>query len=80
MMNSPFTSRSDAIAAQITGSTKTPAEAIDRIYITTLARRPTARELERLTAYVHRPGVTPRAAYGDVLWALLNSSEFVLNH
>ena len=80
MMNSPFTAKSDVTAAQITAGTKTPAEAIERIYLTALSRRPTARETERLTTYINRPGSTPRTAYGDVLWALLNSSEFVLNH
>jgi hypothetical protein len=45
-----------------------------------LARRPSAKETERLTTYVNRPGATTRVAYGDILWALLNSSEFVLNH
>jgi hypothetical protein len=45
-----------------------------------LSRRPTPVELERRVAYVMRAGNTPRTAYGDLLWALLNSSEFVLNH
>jgi hypothetical protein len=80
LMNSPFTNKSDVVAAQLTSGTKTPAEAIDKIYLTALARRPNARELERLTAYVNRPGATPRAAYGDILWVLLNGSEFVHNH
>jgi len=80
MMNSPFTAKSDVTAAQITGSAKTPREAIEKLYLTTLARRPTTQEVDRLTNYINRPGSTPRTAYGDVLWALLNSSEFVLNH
>ena len=80
MMNSPFTNKSEVIAANMTKSAKTPAEAIEQIYLVALSRRPTAAETQRLTAYVNRPGNTPRAAYGDILWALLNSSEFVLNH
>lgn len=80
MMNSPFTSKAEPIAASITSGAKSPNEAIERIYLTALARRPTAAEMQRLTTYVNRPGATPRAAYGDILWALLNSSEFVLNH
>jgi hypothetical protein len=80
MMNSAFTNRSEAIAAEITRGTKTPAEALDRIYLTALSRRPTAAETQRLTAYISRPGTTPRTAHGDILWALLNSSEFVHNH
>jgi hypothetical protein len=80
LMNSPFTNRAEAIAADITKDTKAPAEAIERIYLTALSRRPNQAEMERLTAYVNRPAATPRVAYGDILWALLNSSEFVLNH
>jgi hypothetical protein len=67
-------------AGQITAGTKTPTEAIERIYLTALARRPNTAELDRLTKYVSRPGATQRAAYGDILWVLLNSSEFQLNH
>jgi hypothetical protein len=80
MMNSPFTNRAEPIAAQITSGAKTPADAIERIFVTALARRPTAAETQRFTTYVNRPGATPRVAYGDILWALLNSSEFNLNH
>ena len=80
IMNSPFTNKAEVMAAQITGNAKSPAEAIDRIYLAALARRPNAAEMTRLTAYVNRPGSTPRAAYGDILWVLLNSSEFTLNH
>jgi hypothetical protein len=80
MMNSPFTAKSDVTAGQITVGTKTPQEAIERIYLACLSRRPTTRETDRLVAYVNRAGSTPRTSYGDILWALLNSSEFVLNH
>lgn len=80
MMNSAFTNRAEVIAGQIAGNAKSPAEAIEKIYVTALSRRPTAAETQRLTTYVNRPGATTRAAYGDILWALLNSSEFVLNH
>lgn len=80
LMNSPFTNRAEAIAADITKNTKTPAEAVERLYLTAYARRPSAKESERYVTYVNRPGSTPRVAYGDILWALLNSSEFVHNH
>jgi hypothetical protein len=80
MMNSPFTNRAEAIAADVTKNAKTPAEAVERLYLTAYARRPTAAELERRLAYVNSPGRTPRAAYGDILWAFLNSSEFLHNH
>jgi hypothetical protein len=80
MMNSPFTNKTEVTAGQITVGTKSTAEAIEKIYVAALSRRPTAEETQRLTIYVNRPGATARAAYGDILWVLLNSSEFVLNH
>jgi hypothetical protein len=80
MMNSPFTNKSEAIAVSLTRETKTPAQAVERLYMAALSRRPTPAELERRVTYVTRSGTTPRAAYGDLLWALLNTSEFVLNH
>jgi hypothetical protein len=59
----------------------TPAR-IEALYLSTLTRRPTAAEQSRLIAYVDSGG--PRKdsseALADVFWALLNSSEFMLNH
>ena len=56
MMNSPFTAKSDVTANQIIGSTKDAKEAIERIYLAALSRRPTTAEVNRLTAYINRPG------------------------
>ncbi len=52
-----------------------PAQVIEEMYLATLSRRPTADELTRLTAFVGAGGAD---AYGDVLWAILNSSEFTM--
>jgi hypothetical protein len=52
---------------------------IEQIYLMTVSRPPTPPEKERMDAYVTRHGDTPRT-YGDILWALMNSSEFVTNH
>lgn len=52
-----------------------PAQVIEELYLATLSRRPTADELTRLTAFV---GSGSADAYGDVLWAILNSSEFTM--
>ena len=50
---------------------------IDELYLTALSRRPTTIEREQMVAYVEG-SQDRRVACEDVLWALLNSKEFVL--
>jgi hypothetical protein len=52
---------------------------VETLFLATLSRRPTAEESARLSAHV-RGSRDRDAALGDVFWALLNSSEFFLNH
>jgi hypothetical protein len=61
-----------ATAKQLTTGLK-PEAAIEKLYLTVLARRPTADETKRLTEHVK---ANPTDGYADVLWAVLNSSEF----
>ncbi|MGH7128444.1 MAG: DUF1549 and DUF1553 domain-containing protein, partial [Planctomycetaceae bacterium] len=55
---------------------------IETLYLATLSRPPRPEELERMAAYVEdgEAQQDPKSALGDVFWALLNSSEFLLNH
>jgi hypothetical protein len=82
LMNGPLMAAGRMIAvatkAGEVSKTSTPPQVIEKLYLTALARRPTADETKRLTAFVAKAS-DPRAAYGDVLWVLLNSSEFALN-
>jgi hypothetical protein len=75
LMNSPIASSPAAVRA-VTGGASKPEEAIERIYLAALSRRPTAEETKNLIAHVDRVGGP--TAYGDILWAVLNSSEFTL--
>jgi len=51
------------------------AAAVSRLYLRALARRPTDRELLKCRAYI--AGIENRAeAFEDILWALINSTEF----
>ncbi|HXG47594.1 MAG TPA: DUF1553 domain-containing protein, partial [Methylomirabilota bacterium] len=61
-------------------SRRSPAEIVEELYLLALSRPPTARELEIATAAFTAPGATRQTATEDVLWALLNSAEFVFNH
>jgi len=82
LMNGPLMAagRMTSVAARAGEVTKTstPAQVIEKLYLTTFARKPTADEAKRLTEFVAK-APDPKAAYGDVLWVLLNSSEFALN-
>jgi hypothetical protein len=55
---------------------------IEELYLSAIARKPRAEELERLVKYVDKGGPSgdPKKALADVFWALLNSSEFIFNH
>jgi hypothetical protein len=56
---------------------------LTELYLITLSRKPTAREMAKLSTYVREGeaiGRTEEAALADVFWALLNSSEFGLNN
>jgi hypothetical protein len=55
---------------------------IEALYLAALSRKPTPEESAKLVAYVNKGGPKgdPKRALGDVFWALLNSSEFILNH
>ena len=56
-------------------------ERLASLYWATLNRPPNNFELERLRQFVAVQGTEQRAArYEDILWMLLNSSEFRLNH
>lgn len=76
LMNASLTNN-PALVRGLVGSNPTPAAAIERLYLTTLSRKPTPTELNDLTTYVQMTGAS-YAAYGDILWALLNSSEFTM--
>ncbi len=65
---------------RIAESELTSRQKINRVFMATLARKPTGTELgvaNRLLAY--RDGDVA-GALQDILWALLNSNEFILNH
>jgi hypothetical protein len=88
LMNGRFTAdvtdieKSMTLAAIVDAPFLNTAGRVEALYLATLSRAPRAEELRRLTAYVDAggPRKDSKAALADVFWALLNSSEFFLNH
>ncbi|MBP85217.1 MAG: hypothetical protein CMJ64_00630 [Planctomycetaceae bacterium] len=52
---------------------------IEDAYLRALSRYPSEKERDRSLAYV-KEASNPVAGLGDVLWALLNTKEFIVNH
>ena len=52
---------------------------INDAYLRTLVRRPTEQELARSITYL-KQSPTAKDGLRDILWALLNTKEFALNH
>jgi hypothetical protein len=78
LMNGPLFNNGGK-ALQEAMQSKTSAEAIDRLFLVVLSRHPTVEEDRRLTSYVAQQK-DRRTAYSDIVWTLLNCSEFRLNH
>jgi hypothetical protein len=56
-----------------------PATVIEELFIRCLNRRPTAGELGDFQKLIPAPPASPKP-YEDIVWALLNSTEFMFNH
>lgn len=54
-----------------------PEDGVDFVYRAVLSRRPTADELQTSLDYIRTKG---DGKYPDLIWALLNGTEFVANH
>jgi hypothetical protein len=79
LMNSSEMNNTSAVIAKLMKTESTPEKIIEALYLRVLARRPSAAETAKMTAYVKREQ-DPAQGYSDVMWALLNSAEFMFNH
>ena len=66
--------------AQLIASERSPDAIIDELYLSAFGRLPREEERTAARAAFTAAGATRRSAAEDILWALLNSAEFVLNH
>lgn len=79
LLNGDLLNRETPGLARLLRGDPAPAEAIESIYLTALSRRPSSEETRWMLEFVESSG-NRGEAYQGVLWTLLNSGEFVLNH
>jgi hypothetical protein len=58
---------------------KADEDVIEELFLATLSRLPTDKEKDRMTEHVKSKG-NRQAGFVDVVWALVNTREFILNH
>jgi hypothetical protein len=69
----------DGRVAKLVKEKKSPTEAIEELYLASLSRPPTADERAKTLGYLDQQA-NKQQGLEDVLWALLNSKEFMFNH
>lgn len=77
-LNTKIGSTTGRIDAAIKAKKDLPA-LVEDLYLVTLSRSPRPEELQRALSWMQR-AQTPREGAQDLLWALLNTREFLFNH
>ena len=70
---------SGGVIKKLIETKSTPEDILDELFIRTLCRRPTTEEMTGLRKMVGKNAKDP-AVYEDILWSLLNATEFNFNH
>ncbi len=74
-------SKNEARAAMLaTDTERSHEERMTELYQVVFARNPRPDEMEVAIGYIGRHQDNPRIAYEDILWALINTKEFLFNH
>jgi hypothetical protein len=81
LMNSPLLSRAirgngDTMLGELLASTADDRAVLDALYLRVLARRPNAKEVQVCSRYMEAVG-DRHEVFEDILWSLVNSTEFV---
>jgi hypothetical protein len=79
LMNSSEINNTTQVVARLMKTEGAPARVVEALYLRVLSRRPTPEETKKTVAFLAGDKELARG-YADVMWALLNSSEFLFNH
>jgi hypothetical protein len=74
-INQKIQARGDSLLGRILKAYPDDDEALRMVYLRALARKPTDHEKDRCRSYIKQAG-SRAEAFEDILWALLNSTEF----
>jgi hypothetical protein len=67
-------------AAQLAGDSRPHEERLKELYLVALSREPSKDELAALLAHIEKKKDSLPSAYEDIVWAVLNTKEFLFNH
>ena len=71
----------NARAAMFAGDANKPPQAkIRELYLLAFSREPSADETAIAVAHIEKNKQDPKRAYEDIVWALINTKEFLFNH
>jgi hypothetical protein len=72
-------SRGGGRADTLAKDARPDAEKVEELFLWAFARKPTPGQLEAALAHIAKHGQNKKVAYENILWALLNTKEFVFN-
>jgi hypothetical protein len=72
--------KEDGWAMKLAKSTDSDPQIVRHVYLATYSRLPSAEEMGMALRFFNSAGSTRSTAIQDLVWALVNSAEFVFNH
>ena len=76
LINNAIRANNKTVLGQILAANPDNRDALNALYIRTLSREPTAKEVQVCGRYLDRVG-DRQEAFEDILWSLINSTEFI---